>query len=101
MNRIKQVTICVVSATKKLRVEVFIEFHQTSWTNANTMLKLVKDYFLTFGLPFSGIRGQGYDGASNMSVSENWLQGKVLPKILKPFTYNAFDINSTWLSKIP
>ena len=65
--------------------EVFIGFHQTSRTDANTMLKLVKDSLLTFGLPFSGIQGQGYDGASNMSGRENGLQAKVLtenPKAL-------------------
>ena len=65
--------------------DVFIGFHKTSRTDANTMLKLVKDSLLTFGLPFSGIRGQGYDGASNMSGRENGLQAKVLtenPKAL-------------------
>ena len=51
--------------------ELFIGFHQTSRTDANTMLKLVKDSLLTFGLPFSGIQGQGYDGASYMSGREN------------------------------
>ena len=64
---------------------MFIGFHQTSRTDANTMLKLVKDSLLTFWLPFSGIRGQGYDGASNMSGRENGLQVKVLtenPKAL-------------------
>ena len=86
INRIEQVAICVRFCNKDMESEeVFIGFHQTSRTDANTMLKLVKDSLLTFGLPFSGIRGQGYDGASNMSGRENGLQAKVLtenPKAL-------------------
>lgn len=34
--------------------EMFIWFIQTSRADANIMLKLIKDYLLTFGLPFSG-----------------------------------------------
>ena len=86
INRIEQVAICVRFCNKDMESEeVFIGFHQTSRTDANTMLKLVNDSLLTFGLPFSGIRGQGYDGASNVSGRENGLQAKVLtenPKAL-------------------
>ena len=73
--------------------KVFIGFHQTYRTDANTMLKLVKESLLTFGLPFSGIRGQGYEGASNMPGREKGLQARVMTEILKPFTYTALDIN--------
>ncbi|KAI6655864.1 Zinc finger MYM-type protein 1-like [Oopsacas minuta] len=54
-------------------------------TDASTMLKLIKDFMLTLGLPFSGIRSQGYDRASNMSGRENGLQAKVLTENPKAF----------------
>ncbi|KAI6648199.1 Zinc finger MYM-type protein 1-like [Oopsacas minuta] len=38
--------------------EVFLGFHITIRTNADTLLHLVKTSLLAFGLPFSGIRGQ-------------------------------------------
>ena len=53
--------------------------------NADSLLHLVKTSLLSFGIPLTGIRSQGYDGASNMSGKNNGLQAKVIaenPKAL-------------------
>ena len=86
MNSIEQVAICVRFCDKDMESEeVFIGFHQTFRTDANTMLKLVNDSLLIFWLPYSVIRCQGYDGASNINMSgkESDLQVKVLTEIPK------------------
>ena len=57
--------------------EVFLGFHMTKKTTADALLSLIKSSLTAFNLPFSGIRGQGYDGASNMSGRNNGLQAKV------------------------
>ena len=56
--------------------EVFLAFHTISRTNAETLLQLVKTSLLDFNL--SGIRGQGYDGATNVAGKDNGLQAKLL-----------------------
>ena len=57
--------------------EVFLGFHMTKRTTADALLSLIKSSLTAFNLTFSGIRGQGYDGASNMSGRNNGLQAKV------------------------
>ena len=78
INRSEQVSFCLRFCNGNMESEeVFLGFHQTRRTNSETLLHLVKTSLLSFGLPFSGIRGQGYDGASNMSGKNNGLQAKV------------------------
>ena len=54
--------------------EVFLGFHRT---NADSLLHLVETSLLCFGIPFTAICGQGYNGASNMSGKNSDLQAKV------------------------
>ncbi|KAI6656023.1 Zinc finger MYM-type protein 1 [Oopsacas minuta] len=61
--------------------EVFLGFHKTSRTDAETLFNLVKSSFMSFGLSLSGVHGQGYDGAANMAGRHNGLQAKFLAEI--------------------
>ena len=78
IKRIEQVSFCLRFCNTHMESEeVFLGFYQTSSTNSGTLLHLVKTSLMRFGLPFSGIRGQVYDGASSMSGKNNGLQAKV------------------------
>ena len=65
--------------------EVFLGFHLTNRTNADSLLHLVESSLLSFGLSFTGVSSQGYDGASNMSGKNNDLQAKVIVENPKAF----------------
>ena len=74
----EQVSLCVRFCNSEMNSEeVFLGFHMTKRTTADALLSLIKSSLIAFNLPFSGIRGQGYDGASNMSGRNNGLQAKV------------------------
>ena len=77
--------------------EVFLGFHLTSRINADSLLHLVKTSLLSFDLPFSGIRGQGYDGASNMSGNKMVYKQSFLLKIQMHCIYIALVTNSSVL----
>ena len=78
INRNEQVSVCVRFCNSEINSEeVFLGFHMTKRTTADALLSLLKSSLTAFNLPFSGIRGQGYDGASNMSGRNNGLQAKV------------------------
>ena len=64
------------------------------------MLYLVKTLVLSFGIPFTGIRGQGYDGASNMSGKNNGLQAKVIAEYPKALYLYCLDHQLNLVSKI-
>ena len=74
INRNEQVSVCVrLCHTEMNSEEVFLGFHMTKRTTADALLSLIKSSLTAFNLPFSGIRGQGYDGASNMRGRNNGL----------------------------
>ena len=79
INRKEQVSFCIRFCNGSMESEeVFLGFHTTSRTNADTLLQLVKTSLLASNLPFSGIRGQGYDVATNVAGKDNGLQAKLL-----------------------
>ena len=55
INRREQVSFCIRFCNAHMESEeVFLGFHTTSRTNADTLLHLVKTSLLAFGLPFPG-----------------------------------------------
>lgn len=77
-GRLEQVSICCRIVSKKLIVkEYFLGFYNTKGTTADELLNVVKGVFLRLELDFSKLRGQCYDGASNMSGRKNGLQTKI------------------------
>ena len=82
----EQVSICIRYCTSSLESnEVFLGFFETHRTDSHTLFCLVKDALLRLGLDISCLRGQGYDGGSNMAGKINGLQQKMIqenPKAL-------------------
>lgn len=79
-GRLEQISICVKVVTDKFVIsEYFLGFYNTvHGTTAETLLKIVKDVFARFELDITKLRGQCYDGASNMSGRKNGLQAKTI-----------------------
>ena len=78
INRNEQDSVCVRFCNTEMNSEeVFLGFHMTKRTTADALFSLIKSSLTAFNLPFSGIRGQGYDGASNINGRNNGLQAKV------------------------
>ena len=67
-SRQEQVSICVRYVTDSLSAEeVFLGLYSTDATTGDALASLVSDALQRLQLPISGLRGQCYDGASNMS----------------------------------
>ena len=64
----EQVIICIRHCASSIESnEVFLGFFKTHRTDSNTLFCLVEDALLRLGLDISCLRGQGYDGGSNMA----------------------------------
>ncbi|CAG7827101.1 unnamed protein product [Allacma fusca] len=64
----EQVSLCVRSVSSDLNVsEDFLGFYQTDSKKSNTLVAIIKDVLIRFGLEITNIRGQCFDGAANMS----------------------------------
>ena len=64
----EQVSICLRSVTADLEVEEqFVGLYAVDSTTASSLVTVVKDALLRLGLDIKNLRGQCYDGASNMS----------------------------------
>ena len=76
--------------------ERVIGLSAVSITDAQTLLfKLLKDTLISHGLSLFQIRGQCYDGASNMSVQYSGLQPRVKMESPKAL-YTVMHTASTW-----
>ncbi|CAI0430241.1 unnamed protein product, partial [Linum tenue] len=62
-------------------------------TKALTLKKEIEAMLLKHGLSMSMIRGQGYDGASNMKGEINGLKTLILAQNSSAYTFNALLIN--------
>lgn len=79
ISRLEQVCIALRYVTDELVVkEQFVGFYQTGDTKADTLFNIVKDMMIRFQLNMNDIRGQCYDGASNVSGHISGLQTKIL-----------------------
>ena len=94
IHRSEQASFCLRFCNNKIESEeVFLGFHKTSRTDSETLLSLLNSSLIGFGLSLSRVRGQGYDGASNMAGRHYGLQAKVLAQIGKPSFYITLSIN--------
>lgn len=57
--------------------EEFIGLYETSSTTGEQISKIVSDVLLRLNLPLSGLRGQTYDGAANMSGHLSGVQAHI------------------------
>ena len=75
IQRREQESICLRFCNEDLEAEeVFLGYHETSHTDAESLKALVKDYLLALNIDFANARGQAYDGASNMAGIHGGLQ---------------------------
>ncbi|KAI0488666.1 hypothetical protein KFK09_028505 [Dendrobium nobile] len=75
----EQMAIVVRFVNKKgMVVERFLGIIHVAETTARTLKKSIEELLSTYGLSISKLRGQGYDGASNMSGEFNGLKALFL-----------------------
>lgn len=60
--------------------EEFVGLYEVSLTTGENLAKVATDVLQRLSLPFSGLRGQTYDGAANMSGKINGAQAKLREK---------------------
>lgn len=72
-----QVSICVRDSDDLISTEFFLGFFPVTSTKAEALFELVKEVFHRFGLPLKKLRGQCYDGASNVSGVHSGLQARI------------------------
>ena len=78
IRRREQVSLCLRYVDSKLQpAEIFFGFYHAKKTDAGWLLDILKSALEELHLPFSNLRGQGYDGAASMSGKESGLQTRV------------------------
>lgn len=76
--RTEQVSIYFrVVSSDLIASEYFMGFYSTSNTKAKTLFDIIKDILVRFDIPLSKLRGQCYDGASNVSGKISGLQKRI------------------------
>ena len=63
--------------------EEFLDFRCTNRITGQVISSLILEKLEQWGLDISNCRGQGYDGASNMSAQAQGVQGLIAQKIPK------------------
>lgn len=75
---LEQLSICVRIVTSTLEIkENFLGFYSINSTTVEALFDVVKDVFTRLQFDMSKLRGQCYDGASNMSGRNNGLHTKI------------------------
>jgi len=68
ISGVEQEALCLRYVDSDLLVhEDFIGMYETTSTTGENLARIILDVLLRLNLPISGLRGQAYDGASNMS----------------------------------
>lgn len=68
---------------------MFLGFYETSKTDAGTFRKIVDDVLLRFGFSIQQLRGQGFDGGSNMYGKLVDLQKRILDENYKALYFHC------------
>ncbi|XP_050111842.1 uncharacterized protein LOC126590422 [Malus sylvestris] len=71
-------------------IEKFLDVQHVSSTTSNSFEEAIERLFATTNLSMSKLRGQGYDGASNMKGELNGLKSKILNKYPQAFYIHCF-----------
>ena len=78
VSRKEQISICfTVVSLELVSTEYFMGFYTTVSTKAETLFEIMKDILIRFQLPLNKLRGQCYEGASNVSERISGLQQRV------------------------
>ena len=71
-------------------MSVFLGIKHVTSTSASSLKEAVEDLFSTHGLSISMLRGQGYDGASNMQGEFNGLKTLIMKENRCAFYVHCF-----------
>ena len=86
----EQVSICIRYCTNALQSDgIFLGFYETCKTGSSALSCSIGDELMRLGLDISGLRGQGYDGGSNMAGKINGLEQKMLKENLKALYFHC------------
>ena len=93
-----QLTLCFLLACRFVNdkgniIERFLGIEHVSDTTSHSLKEALDTMLRRYGLSISKIRGQGYDGASNMRGQFHGLQRLVLNETHLPFTSTVLLIN--------
>ncbi len=80
--------------------EEFIGLYETSSTTGEQISKIVSDVLLRLNLPLSGLRGQTYDGAANMSGHLSGVQAHIRKNSHLLFMFTVGLTASTWSRQV-
>ncbi|XP_048447464.1 zinc finger MYM-type protein 1-like [Pyrus x bretschneideri] len=83
------VVLCYVDKNEKV-IERFVGVQYVPDTTSNTLKEFIDAFFNFNELSFSNLRGQGYDGASNMKSEFNGPKTKILNEQLCAFYIHCF-----------
>lgn len=77
-NHCEQESICIRYVDDNLKAhEMFLGLYTTNSTTGDSLSKIIIDVLLRLNLPITSLRGQAYDGASNMSGVYNGTQALI------------------------
>jgi len=86
ISGLEQESLCIRYVCDELLPhEVFLGLYETSETTGASIVKIIEDMMARFDLPISKLRGQVYDGASNMSGAYSGAQRFIMDK--QPLAY--------------
>ncbi|CAN6547091.1 unnamed protein product [Malus baccata var. baccata] len=71
-------------------IEKFLGVQHVTSTTSSSLEEAIERFFATTNLSMSKLRGQGYDGASNMKGELNGLETKILNKYPQAFYVHCF-----------
>ncbi|CAN6562398.1 unnamed protein product [Malus baccata var. baccata] len=71
-------------------IEKFLGVQHVTSTTSSSLEEAIERFFATTNLSMSKLRGQGYDGASNMKGELNGLKTKILNKYPQAFYVHCF-----------
>lgn len=70
--------------------EEFVGLYQLDETNAETIVKVLKDVVLSLSLDLTKLRGQCYDGASTMSGAKSGVAKRILDEVPTAFYTHCY-----------
>ena len=81
MTGTEQESLCIRYVDENLEIsEKFIGLHEMTSTKGEDLANMILDVLKHLDLPLQNLRGQTYDGASNMSGQYNGCQAKIKDK---------------------
>ena len=77
-HNVEQMPVCVRFVDNEMNIrEEFLQFHSLSRTTGEYIARKLKEVLEALNLDFNNLRGQGYDGAANMSSERIGLQAQI------------------------